>query len=261
MTAGDDRHDFGRPGWIDLASPDPDAARTFYCQLFGWQVYTLVVPGYGDYDVFTLGDLDGPEIGGMQKLADDTQRPSWTCYFRVQDLSAVTAVVKAERGKELIPPADYAGIGAVALCMDPQGADFGITLPSDVLRFGAMNEPSTLCWVELACRDIEGARRFYGSVFGWHFEELDYFGAPYINFRAGETPIGGIVGMDGRWPPHYPPHWIPYIWVEDCDAVAVKAAELGARIRIPPTDINPGRYSMMTDPTGARLAVITPNLP
>jgi predicted enzyme related to lactoylglutathione lyase len=46
--------------------------------------------------------------------------------------------------------------------------------------------------------------------------------------------------------------------VNDCDVAAAKAADLGANVRIPPADIQPGRYSMMTDPTGARFAVLTP---
>jgi predicted enzyme related to lactoylglutathione lyase len=258
MAADDASRDVGWPCGFDLATPDPDAARRFYSELFGWNSYTLAVPGWRDYDIFTLGDVQGPEVGGMQPLADDTQPPSWTCYFRVDDLQARVETVKAEGGQELIPPTGYAGIITMALCTDPEGADFGLALPNTVIGFSLRNEPGAMCWVELACRDVPKARHFYGKVFGWRSVDHEYHGHSYCNFKVGDRSIGGVVRMDERWPRDYPAHWIPYFRVEDCDATAARAADLGARIRIPPADLPSGRYAMMTDLTGARLAVITP---
>lgn len=248
----------GWPGWIDLASPHTETARAFYSDLFGWSFYTLSLPDYGDYTVFSLGDVQGPEVAGMQGLADDSQPPSWTCYFKVEDLRTAVDAVKAAGGRELTPPADYAGLGSMALCMDPEGADFGVARLGNVIEFGAANRPSTMCWAELACRDTGRARRFYGEVFGWRAVECEYHGSVYTNWELGDRALAGMVSMDHGWPPHYPAHWIPYFWVDDCDASAARAAELGAAVRIPPTDVRPGRYAMMTDPSGARLAVITP---
>ncbi|HEX2313962.1 MAG TPA: VOC family protein [Thermomonospora sp.] len=261
MAAGRSSREVGWPGWFDLASADPDTARAFYREVFGWYAYTLAVPDYGDYDIFTLGDVQGAEVAGMQALTDDTQPSSWMCYFRVEDLQATVEVVTAEGGRELIPPADYGGIGAVAVCMDPQGADFGVSLPSDVLEFGAMDEPSALCRVELACRDVQEARRFYGKVFGWRAVDREDDGHPHTGLEAGDRSIGRMVQLDERWPPHCPAHWIPYFCVDDCDATAARAHGLGARVHIPPTDSPPGRYAMITDPTGARFAVIAPGCP
>ncbi|MDL4819695.1 VOC family protein [Actinomadura opuntiae] len=260
MTEEPTRPAPGWPGWIDLASPRPDEARTFYCELFGWYSYTLTVPDYGDYTMFTLGDVQGAEVAGMQSLADDAQPPSWTCYFKVEDLQETVDAVKAEGGRELIPPSDYAGMGSMALCMDPEGADFGVATPGATIEFGTVNQPFTMCWAELACRDTEEARRFYGGVLGWKAVDRDYYGSVYTNWKIGDWSVGGMISMDHTWPPHYPPHWMPYFWVEDCDAAAARAAELGAQIRIKPADIQPGRYAMMTDPTGARLAIITPRI-
>ena len=33
-----DKHDNGVPGWVDLGTPDLDAARGFYSALFGWDI-------------------------------------------------------------------------------------------------------------------------------------------------------------------------------------------------------------------------------
>jgi predicted enzyme related to lactoylglutathione lyase len=251
----------GSPNWIDLASPDVATSKTFYCELFGWYVYTLTVPDYADYNIFTLGDIQGPEVAGMQALTDDSQPPSWTCYFRVEDLQGTVDTVVSQGGQELIPPADFSGLGSMALCSDSQGADFAIGKPGQISGLGATDEPSAMCWVELACRDVEEGRRFYTKVFGWRAVDRDYNGSPYTSWKVGDWTIGGMSLMDDTWPHQNPAEWMPYFWVADCDASAAKAAELGATIRVPPTDTQPGRYSALTDPTGARLAIVTPAIP
>jgi hypothetical protein len=55
-----------------------------------------------------------------------------------------------------------------------------------------------------------------------------------------------------------PPHWGSYVTVDDVDALAAKAAALGAEICMPPTDIpNVGRFCVFRDPQGASLAAIS----
>jgi predicted enzyme related to lactoylglutathione lyase len=50
---------------------------------------------------------------------------------------------------------------------------------------------------------------------------------------------------------------MPYFRVTDVDASANKAKELGANLRVPPTDIpNVGRFSVVQDPQGAVFAII-----
>jgi hypothetical protein len=56
-----------------------------------------------------------------------------------------------------------------------------------------------------------------------------------------------------------PPHWLPYVAVDDADATIARARELGATIPGDPEDI-PGvrRFSVLEDPTGAVLAIMKP---
>src|SRR5687767_10612928 len=96
----------GYPAWTDLGTPDIEASRRFYCGLFGWYAYELALPGRNDYVMFTLGGVEGPEVAGMQGLTDDTQPPSWTCFFRSDDIDATLAIVRAEGGRELVEPSD-----------------------------------------------------------------------------------------------------------------------------------------------------------
>ncbi|MEU5994739.1 VOC family protein [Spirillospora sp. NPDC047418] len=251
-------HILGTPYWVEIASPDVPASRRFYGELFGWYCYTLATGDYGDYAMFTLRDVNGPEVGGMQPLADDTQPPSWTCYFYTDDVDATLDAVRAAGGQALMEPATIAHMGRAVLCADTQGAGFALYEPRDPGQVPAADEPATMCWVELACRDVREGRRFYGEVFGWEAVDREYHDSVYTNWKVGDWAVAGMVLMDDGWPPDYPAHWIPYFWVPDCDASAARAAELGAKVRVPPSDVETGRFSILTDPTGARFALFTP---
>jgi predicted enzyme related to lactoylglutathione lyase len=53
-----------------------------------------------------------------------------------------------------------------------------------------------------------------------------------------------------------PPNWLSYVIVDSVDASTKKAESLGAKVDVPPTDIpNIGRFSVITDPTGATLGL------
>ena len=57
-----------------------------------------------------------------------------------------------------------------------------------------------------------------------------------------------------------PPHWLPYVLVDDCNESAAKVTQLGGNILVPPTDVpNVGRFAVFTDPAGACLAIIKLN--
>jgi predicted enzyme related to lactoylglutathione lyase len=153
-------------------------------------------------------------------------------------------------------PIDVSDLGRMALCSDAQGADFALWLPRNLKGVGIVNEPSAMCWVELACPDLDAARRFYGEVFGWSATDREYGGIAYTVFKVGDHGVAGLVAADQVGPARHAAHWSPYFGVADCDASAAKAAALGADVQVPPTDIRPGRVSTMIDPIGARLSII-----
>lgn len=250
----------GFPSWVELASPDPERSKEFYRDLFGWYFYPLVA-GMAEYEIFTLGGIQGLEVGGMQTLADDSQPSSWTCYFRTDDIPATLDTVRAEGGLVLVEPTDVADLGQMALCSDLEGADFALWYPYHLQGAGVVDEPAAMCWVELACRDIRGARRFYGGVFGWKAVERHYHRSRYTEWKVGDRSVAGMVPIDEHWPPGYPSRWTPYFWVADCDESAAKAVELGGRVQIPPSDVIPGRLCVLTDPTSACVALVTPAAP
>lgn len=251
-------HAPGTSSWAELNSPDVAASKEFYRAVFGWDSYTLTTSEYGDYEIFTLGGVQGPEVAGAYELTDDAQPPSWTCYFRSDDLAASLEAVGRLGGSVLAEPIDIADLGRLALCADSQGADFALWLPYNLKGAGVVDEPSAMCWVELATPDVSEAHRFYGGLFGWTPVPRSYHSPGYTVWTLDDLPVAGGVALERWWPPDHPSHWFPYFWAPDCDATTDRAAGLGARVLVPPTDIETGRFSIMRDPVGARLAVVTP---
>ncbi|WP_067460152.1 VOC family protein [Actinomadura macra] len=261
------RYPVGAPCWVDLASPNVDASKEFYRGLFGWSSYTLSVDTFGDYEMFTLGGVQGPEIAAMRSLLDSTEEPSWTCYFKTEDALESSFAVLAAGGQEQSEPRNVAHLGRMAQFADPRGADFGVWEPFEFHGAALWDEPSTVSWVELVAPDVEVARRFYGQIFGWTFEDRPYYNASgevptgYTLWKAGDRPVAGMIPMDEFWPADHPTHWMPYFTVADCDASAARAVELGARLRVEPIDVPTARFArlaVMNDPIGARLAIVTP---
>ena len=79
----------------------------------------------------------------------------------------------------------------------------------------------------------------------------------YTVVKVEDESVGGIMPI----PPKAegtPPNWGGYVTVDDVDATARKAEELGAKILVPLTDIpNVGRFFVLQDPQGAVISAIT----
>jgi predicted enzyme related to lactoylglutathione lyase len=109
----------------------------------------------------------------------------------------------------------------------------------------------------LATTDDAGAKKFYTELLGWQLKEGDVSPMAYTEIIVGEAHVGGIYKMC----PEYgdaPSHWMPYVSVDDIDASVKRVEELGGKICVPPHDIpNVGRFSVITDPQGATLSLIT----
>ena len=70
--------------------------------------------------------------------------------------------------------------------------------------------------------------------------------------------VAGMMQMDGPQFEGVPPHWMGYITVEDVDSKAKQVEKLGGKIMVPPMDIpNVGRFTVIQDPTGAVVSLIT----
>ena len=123
-------------------------------------------------------------------------------------------------------------------------------------------EPGTFCWVGLATSDPAGAKDFYTGLFGWQAEELSAGAAgTFTMLRRNGKDVAILYRQtaDAR-AASVPPHWTSYVYVEDADATAARAGELGgaAVFREPFDVLDAGRVAAIRDPTGAIVSLWQP---
>jgi predicted enzyme related to lactoylglutathione lyase len=242
----------GTPAWVDLGTPDPAAARTFYSTLFGWEIQDLG-PEAGGY---TIATLRGKQVAGLGPLMAPGQPPAWTTYVYVDDVDATAKAVEAAGGTVMAPPFDVMEAGRMAVFMDPTGAVIAGWQPNQHRGAEIVNEPGAFCWTELATRDVDAAKRFYRSVFGWDSETHEMGPMVYTEFKLNGESIAGMMAMGDQFPPEVPPHWLVYFAVEDTDGSLAKVNELGGPTLAPAMDIPSGRFAVVADPQGAAFGII-----
>jgi hypothetical protein len=164
--------------------------------------------------------------------------------------------------------------GRMAVLTDPEGAAFCVWQAKEHKGARIVNEPGSLNFNTLNTRDAGGAKSFYGSVFGWgtlslgggaEMWQLPGYGDfleqsdPGLRERMSETaaaPEGFEDVVAALNPiaddqPEVPAHWSVTFAVDDADATAERAAELGGRVVVPPFDAPWVRMTVITDPQGA----------
>jgi uncharacterized protein len=78
----------------------------------------------------------------------------------------------------------------------------------------------------------------------------------YILKSPDGKPRGGVMPSAD---PQAPPAWLPYVRVEDADAVAARAGPLGGKLMMAPSTVpGVGRIGAVADPLGAPLGFIQP---
>jgi predicted enzyme related to lactoylglutathione lyase len=248
----------GEFSWVDLATTDPAAAKSFYGSLFGWQSEDMPAgPGM----TYTMSRLKGQYVAALYALDKERQSqgvpPHWLPYINVRNADAIAKKASQGGGKVLNGPFDVLDVGRMAPLLDPTGAPFAIWQAKKHIGAGIINEPGAMCWHELMTPDVDVAGRFYSTTFDWTAEPMDMGpDGTYTIFKAGTTQIGGMMAR----PPQMkdvPPNWLTYFAVTDCDGTVKKVGELGGSVLRPPTDIpNVGRFAVCRDGEGAVFAVI-----
>ncbi|BBC31422.1 Hydroxylase [Streptomyces graminofaciens] len=252
------RYVTGSPVWVDLGTPDMDGASAFYRDLLGWE-FRSGGPEMGGYGFF---QLDGRTAAAGMQNPPEQGPPSWNVYFQTPDADATAKAAEQAHGSVLMQPMDVMDQGRMAILGDRAGAPFGIWQPAANKGLGVVQEPGSLCWLELYTPDLPAAAGFYNAVFGWETSAIDFEGSSYTCVNpAGTEPeamFGGIVPLsDDPTEAESGPYWLPYFEVADTDVVVSKALERDGKVRMPATDLEGvGRIAKLADPYGARFAVI-----
>ena len=248
MEMGDYEH--GVPSWVDLGT-DVDAAKPFYAGLFGWDIPDLP-PEAGGY---CIALLRGRPVAGLGPKMNPGP-PAWLTYVNVDDADAIAEKVAANGGSAIMAPSDVMDVGRMGVFADPTGAVFGVWQPRAHKGAGIVNEPGSMCWNELMTTDVAGSAPFYGSVFGWDTNTVGSGAETYTEWQLGGRSIGGMMAKPEGVPAEVPPNWGVYFAVADADAAVARVSELGGSLLMGPMDIEPGRFAVLLDPTGATFNVL-----
>lgn len=252
----------GSPNWIDLGSPDTDAAAAFYGAVFGW-TFVSAGPEAGGYGFWQVA---GKTVAALGPLTEEGAKSAWTVYFKSPDIQATAEAVRVGGGQVRTEPMDVMGEGWLAQFTDPQGAEFASWQPGKTLGLGLASAENTLLWVELHVPDPLAAIAFYYGVFGWRHEEMETPGMTYrvLSTADGdkkETSFGGIAeqGEGAGGGSAMVPRWVPYFHVADVDATVSTVEGNGGAVLMPAVDVpDVGRIAWAADPAGAVFALLKP---
>jgi len=267
-----DRYIPGVPCWADTTHPDPGAAAAFYGELFGWECEDQMPAGEsGHYIVGRIDGRDVAAIGSVPPGAPDVA--TWNTYVWVDSADETAAKAKAAGATIISEPFDVFDAGRMAMFADPEGAPIAVWQPGRHRGSLAVNEPGAVNFNDLHTRDLDRARAFYGAVFGWEVLELGpgmgMWALPeYGDFLEGlnpgmrenmaamgapagfETVVAAIAPIDPG-DTDTPAHWGITFAVDDADATAARAKELGGKVVSEPRDMPWVRTTTIEDPQGA----------
>jgi uncharacterized protein len=263
----------GVPCWVDTSQPEPEAALDFYQELFGWEFENVLPPDSpGKYFIARIRGRDVAAVGSVPEGAPS--EAMWNTYIWVESADETASKVRDAGGSVVTEPFDVMGSGRMAVFSDPEGAVFCVWQANEHKGAQIVNEHGSLNFNDLNTRDPEGAKRFYGAVFGWTTLELpggfemwtlpgygDYLEREVnpdirkLTEEAGgpkgfEDVVASIVPL-GDDQPDTPPHWGVTFAVENADTIAEKAAALGGKVILPPMDAPWVRMTVIADPQGA----------
>ena len=197
----------------------------------------------------------------------------WNTYIWVESADDTAGKVRDAGGQVLDEPFEIPNAGRMAVFADPEGAVFCVWQAGEHRGAKVVNEHGALNFNGLNTRNVEGAKEFYGAVFGWNVLDLpggaqmwtlpgygDHLEAITPGLREQVAEVGGPVGFEdvvasinalGDDQPDTPAHWSVTFGVDDADEAAEKATELGGKVIAPPMDLPWVRMTVLSDPAGA----------
>lgn len=231
--------------WHDLLTAEPEAAKKFYGDLFGWNFENVGRMTHIKIDQRAIGSL-------MEMPATKTRHATrWVASLAVTDIAKATAWTRQQGGKVHEGPRYMRDRGEVALVSDTLGAQIGLV--ELVSKKTAPPLPVVMndwLWDELWTKDTDKALIFYSGLYGF---ELDEIAAGYWILKSGEQWRAGVREL---FDPALEQRWVPVIRVADVQAISIQAKELGGRLILAADQAQAeDKTALLADPGGALFMV------
>jgi predicted enzyme related to lactoylglutathione lyase len=129
------------------------------------------------------------------------------------------------------------------------------------MSFSAQPLVGKVVWNDLITEDIDAARRFYGGLFGWTFEDAAGPGRRgYALARHGGIYVAGLVPVEARSDGTRLSRWLPYLSVNDVDQAVAGGVAGGGKVAVAARNVSLGRVAAIVDPEGAVFGIARSNL-
>jgi uncharacterized protein len=105
-------------------------------------------------------------------------------------------------------------------------------------------------WVDLATKDANGSRKFYGDLFGWKVEVNPdpQYGGYGLAKRDGKD----VAGIGPTQQPEQPSAWSFYVGTDDLADLSRRVESAGGKVIAPAFDVgDQGKMAVFQDPAGA----------
>ncbi|MEV7125524.1 VOC family protein [Streptomyces sp. NPDC093260] len=249
----------GTPCWASLMAHSMTTAQAFYGELFGWEFR----PGPDRLRPYVRAVLAGRDVAGIGPLPPDLPLPAaWTPYLASDDVDLTAETVRRCGGTIGVGPLETGDAGRLAIGSDPSGAVFGLWQAPAHRGTDQGGGPGTPVWHELRTFETANVAKFYGALFGYGTERREPDAEPgascddHVTLSLAGRPVAALHGAGAELPRARGSHWLTYFAVADAYASLDRLTALGGRVLAPPRDTGRGRMATVTDPEGARFALL-----
>ena len=108
---------------VELNTTDVEKAKTFYGQLFDWELEDETMGPSGTYTMIKPGKGTG---GGILKHPGEGEPSMWLAYVEMEDVAASTQKAKSLGARIMRDVTEVPGAGTMSILVDPTGAMFAL---------------------------------------------------------------------------------------------------------------------------------------
>ncbi len=236
--------------WRDLISINPKASAQFYSDVFGWQISQVEGASPTYFEIRNRGKL----IGGILEFPEKSKVDGneWLSTMSANNISDVAKQVPMKGGQVFTDPSVVDGRGEYLVVVDPSG---GIVALLDSRNGDPQAETpgsNDWLWTELWSNDPASVVSFYEGM-GYSFEEESDDDRPYWVMKKGDKLVAGMMQSPVD---NARSMWLPYVRVDDVNAISARVVRMGGRvISEPQDDIRDGTLALCLDPFGGFFAI------